>query len=56
MCVLGAAGTGLAYLWNFRNITPVVAVVLGMLFLGEALNLAAPSRRHPAGSKASSCG
>ncbi len=53
MFVLGALGTGFAYIWNFRNIklagstiastvtyiTPVVAVVLGVLFLGEALSL-----------------
>ena len=52
MFVLGALGTGFAYIWNFRNIklagstiastvtyiTPVVAVVLGLLFLGEALS------------------
>lgn len=48
---LGILGTGFAYIWNFRNaemagasiastvtyITPVVAVVLGLLLLGEPL-------------------
>jgi drug/metabolite transporter (DMT)-like permease len=46
-------GTGIAYVWNYRNIelagsviassvtyiTPVVAVVLGVLFLRETLSL-----------------
>ena len=49
MVILGAVGTGFAYIWNFRNIrlagsaiastvtyiTPVVATVLGILFLSE---------------------
>ena len=50
---LGILGTGFAYVWNYRNIelagsviassvtyvTPVVAVVLGFLVLGERLTL-----------------
>ena len=50
---LGIVGTGFAYVWNYRNIelagsviassvtyvTPVVAVVLGFLVLGERLTL-----------------
>jgi drug/metabolite transporter (DMT)-like permease len=49
MLVLGSFGTGFAYIWNFRNIklagstiastvtyiTPVVATILGILFLKE---------------------
>jgi drug/metabolite transporter (DMT)-like permease len=49
MLILGAIGTGFAYIWNFRNIrlagsaiastvtyiTPVVATILGILFLNE---------------------
>ena len=49
MLILGAIGTGFAYIWNFRNIrlagsaiastvtyiTPVVATILGILFLSE---------------------
>lgn len=49
---LGVLGTGIAYVWNYRNIelagsviassvtyiTPVVAVVLGLVFLREALS------------------
>lgn len=48
---LGALGTGIAYIWNFRNVelagpslastvtylTPLVAVVLGLILLGEPL-------------------
>ena len=50
---LGIVGTGFAYVWNYRNIelagsviassvtyvTPVIAVVLGFLVLGERLTL-----------------
>lgn len=50
---LGVLGTGIAYVWNYRNIelagsviassvtyiTPVVAVVLGLVFLRETLSL-----------------
>jgi drug/metabolite transporter (DMT)-like permease len=50
--ILGAVGTGFAYIWNFRNVklagstiastvtyvTPVVAVILGALFLKEKTN------------------
>jgi drug/metabolite transporter (DMT)-like permease len=50
---LGVLGTGIAYVWNYRNIelagsviassvtyiTPVVAVVLGVLFLRETLSV-----------------
>ena len=50
---LGVLGTGMAYVWNYRNIglagsviassvtyiTPVVAVILGVLFLRESLTL-----------------
>lgn len=49
---LGVLGTGIAYVWNYRNIelagsviassvtyiTPVVAVILGVLFLRETLS------------------
>ena len=49
MVALGAAGTGVAYIWNFRNvrlagsaiastvtyITPIVATILGIAFLDE---------------------
>jgi drug/metabolite transporter (DMT)-like permease len=49
MIALGSVGTGFAYIWNFRNvrlagstiastvtyITPVVATILGVLFLNE---------------------
>lgn len=48
---LGTLGTGFAYIWNFRNVelagpslastvtylTPLVAVIMGVLFLGEPL-------------------
>lgn len=50
---LGVLGTGIAYVWNYRNIelagsviassvtyiTPVVAVILGVVFLRETLSL-----------------
>lgn len=53
MLILGAIGTGFAYIWNFRNIrlagsaiastvtyiTPVVATILGILFLSEKARL-----------------
>lgn len=53
MLALGSIGTGFAYIWNFRNIrlagsavastvtyiTPVVATVLGILFLKEHFKL-----------------
>lgn len=53
MLVLGAIGTGFAYVWNFRNvrlagstiastvtyITPVIATLLGVLFLKETFQL-----------------
>ena len=53
MSALGSIGTGFAYIWNFRNIrlagsavastvtyiTPVVATVLGILFLKEQFKL-----------------
>ena len=53
MLALGAAGTGVAYIWNFRNvrlagsaiastvtyITPVVATILGVAFLHEPFGL-----------------
>jgi drug/metabolite transporter (DMT)-like permease len=53
MLILGAIGTGFAYIWNFRNIrlagsaiastvtyiTPVVATILGILFLNEKARL-----------------
>ena len=51
--MLGFLGTGIAYIWNYRNIklagsavastvtyiTPLVAVVLGFLILGESLRI-----------------
>ena len=51
--MLGFLGTGIAYIWNYRNIklagsavastvtyiTPLVAVVLGFLILGESLRV-----------------
>lgn len=51
--VLGILGTGFAYIWNFRNIkyagstiastvtyiTPIVAVLLGVIFLRENISL-----------------
>lgn len=51
---LGVLGTGIAYVWNYRNIelagsviassvtyiTPVVAVILGVMFLSETLSIA----------------
>jgi drug/metabolite transporter (DMT)-like permease len=51
--LLGILGTGIAYVWNYRNIelagsvvassvtyiTPVVAVVIGVIFLREELSL-----------------
>jgi drug/metabolite transporter (DMT)-like permease len=51
--LLGILGTGVAYVWNYRNIelagsvvassvtyiTPVVAVVIGVIFLREELSL-----------------
>jgi drug/metabolite transporter (DMT)-like permease len=54
MLALGSVGTGFAYIWNFRNIrlagsaiastvtyiTPVVATVLGILFLNEQFKAA----------------
>lgn len=53
MLLLGALGTGVAYIWNFRNvrlagsavastvtyITPVVATVLGIWFLDEPFGI-----------------
>jgi drug/metabolite transporter (DMT)-like permease len=50
--LLGILGSGIAYVWNYRNIelagsvvassvtyiTPVVAVVIGVLFLREQLS------------------
>lgn len=53
MLLLGSIGTGFAYVWNFRNvrlagstiastvtyITPVVATILGILFLNEPLQI-----------------
>lgn len=50
---LGILGTGMAYVWNYRNIelagsviassvtyiTPVIAVILGVLFLRESLSV-----------------
>lgn len=54
MALLGAIGTGFAYIWNFRNVrlagsaiastvtymTPVVATILGVFILGEPLGVA----------------
>jgi len=54
MLGLGVLGTGVAYVWNYRNIelagsviassvtyiTPVIAVILGLLFLRETLTAA----------------
>jgi len=51
--ILGALGTGFAYIWNFRNvrlagslvastvtfITPVVATLLGMWLLHESFKM-----------------
>ncbi len=51
---LGVLGTGIAYVWNYRNIelagsviassvtyiTPVVAVILGVMFLSETISIA----------------
>ena len=56
LAVLGVAGTGLAYLWNMNvlaawgptvastitYVTPVVGVTLGILVLGEALEVTEP--------------
>ena len=53
IAMLGFLGTGVAYIWNYRNIklagsavastvtyiTPLVAVVLGLLVLGESLRV-----------------
>jgi drug/metabolite transporter (DMT)-like permease len=53
IALLGILGTGIAYVWNYRNIqlagsvvassvtyiTPVVAVVVGVIFLREELSL-----------------
>jgi drug/metabolite transporter (DMT)-like permease len=53
MLALGVLGTGMAYVWNYRNIelagsviassvtyiTPVIAVILGVAFLRESLTL-----------------
>ncbi|MBC7462680.1 MAG: DMT family transporter [Actinobacteria bacterium] len=53
MLALGSVGTGFAYIWNFRNvrlagsaiastvtyITPVVATILGVLFLKEPFKI-----------------
>jgi drug/metabolite transporter (DMT)-like permease len=54
IALLGLLGTGMAYVWNYRNIelagsviassvtyiTPVVAVILGVALLGDRLSLA----------------
>jgi drug/metabolite transporter (DMT)-like permease len=51
--ILGALGTGFAYIWNFRNVrlagsliastvtylTPIVATILGVWLLGEKFAL-----------------
>jgi len=51
MLALGAVGTGVAYIWNFQIIaaagssiastvtylTPLVAVIVGVIFLGEGI-------------------
>ena len=51
--LLGAVGTGFAYIWNFRNVkiagavvastvtyvTPVVATILGVLLLKEKIQV-----------------
>ena len=51
MLALGAIGTGIAYIWNFQiitaagssvastvtYITPLVAVIVGVIFLGEGI-------------------
>jgi drug/metabolite transporter (DMT)-like permease len=53
VALLGLLGTGFAYIWNYRNmklagsaiassvtyVTPVVAAVLGVAFLGEHLGI-----------------
>jgi drug/metabolite transporter (DMT)-like permease len=53
IAVLGVLGTGIAYVWNYRNIelagsvvassvtyiTPVVAVAIGVIFLREDLSI-----------------
>jgi drug/metabolite transporter (DMT)-like permease len=53
IALLGLLGTGMAYVWNYRNIelagsviassvtyiTPVVAVILGVALLGDRLSL-----------------
>ena len=53
MLLLGAVGTGFAYIWHFRNvrlagsaiassvtyITPVVATILGIWLLGEPFKI-----------------
>ena len=52
MIALGVFGTGFAYIWNFQimaaagsaiassvtYVTPVVAVIVGIIFLGENLS------------------
>ena len=54
MVLLGAIGTGFAYIWNFRNVrlagsaiastvtymTPIVATILGVFVLDEPLGTA----------------
>ena len=51
MLALGVLGTGYAYIWNFQimaaagsaiassvtYVTPVVAVIVGIIFLGESI-------------------
>jgi drug/metabolite transporter (DMT)-like permease len=53
IALLGVLGTGIAYVWNYRNIelagsvvassvtyiTPVVAVAIGVIFLREDLSI-----------------